>query len=153
MRRWIMGIALSVVVVLSGCATLARQAFSPPVVTVTDVRVKGIGLQGGSLDLLLDVYNPNKYRIDANRITYQVWVDSSQIATGEIDHLVTLTPGGNSALVVPVRFTFAAVQRALVHYAQRGSVDYRVTGAFTLQTPFGSITRPYAGAGRLDSFR
>lgn len=153
MRRWMMGLALVAVAVVSGCATLARQAFANPVVTVKDVRVKGIGMQGGSLDLILDVYNPNEYRLDASRITYQLWVDSSQIATGEIEKLVTLTDKGNSEIVVPVNFTFASVQRALVHYAQRGSVDYRVTGDFTMKTPFGSVTRPYTGAGRLDTFR
>ena len=153
MRRWMMGLALVAVAVVSGCATLARQAFANPLVTVKDVRVKGVGMQGGSLDLILDVYNPNEYRLDASRITYQVWVDSSQIATGEIEKLVTLTDKGNSEVVVPVNFTFASVQKALVHYAQRGSVDYRVTGDFTMKTPFGSITRPYTGAGRLDTFR
>jgi len=153
MRRWMMGLALVAVAVVSGCATLARQAFSNPVVTVKDVQVKGIGLQGGSLDLVLDVYNPNEYRLDASRITYQVWVDSNQIATGDIEKLVTLTDKGNSEVTVPVNFTFASVQAALLHYAQRGSVDYRVTGAFTMKTPFGSITRPYSGAGRLDTFR
>ena len=153
MRRRMIGIGLVVVAVLSGCATLARQAFTNPVVSVKDVRVKGIGLQGGSLDLILDVYNPNEYRLDASRISYQVWVDSSQIATGDIEKLVTLTDKGNSEVVVPVNFTFAAVQKALVHYAQRGSVDYRVTGVFTMKTPFGSITRPYSGAGRLDTFK
>lgn len=153
MRRWMLGLALVAVAVVSGCATLARQAFANPVVTVKDVRVKGIGMQGGSLDLILDVYNPNEYRLDASRITYQLWVDSSQIATGEIEKLVTLTDKGNSEIVVPVNFTFASVQRALVHYAQRGSVDYRVTGDFTMKTPFGSVTRPYTGAGRLDTFR
>jgi LEA14-like dessication related protein len=151
MRRWMMGLAL--VAVVSGCATLARQAFANPVVTVKDVRVKGVGMQGGSLDLILDVYNPNEYRLDASRITYQVWVDSSQIATGEIEKLVTLTDKGNSEVVVPVNFTFASVQKALLHYSQRGSVDYRVTGDFTMKTPFGSVTRPYTGAGRLDTFR
>ena len=153
MRRWMMGLALVAVAVVSGCATLARQAFANPMVTVKDVRVKGVGMQGGSLDLILDVYNPNEYRLDASRITYQLWVDSSQIATGEIEKLVTLTDKGNSEIVVPVNFTFASVQRALVHYAQRGSVDYRVTGDFTMKTPFGSVTRPYTGAGRLDTFR
>ena len=153
MRRWMLGLALVAVAVVSGCATLARQAFANPMVTVKDVRVKGIGMQGGSLDLILDVYNPNEYRLDASRITYQLWVDSSQIATGEIEKLVTLTDKGNSEIVVPVNFTFASVQRALVHYAQRGSVDYRVTGDFTMKTPFGSVTRPYTGAGRLDTFR
>ena len=156
MRRWLIGVSLVAVVAVvavSGCATLARQAFANPVVTVKDVKVKGVGMQGGSLDLILDVYNPNEYRLDASRITYVVWVDSGQIATGEIEKLLTLTDKGNSEVIVPVNFTFASVQRALVHYAQRGSVDYRVTGEFTMKTPFGSVTRPYAGAGRLDTFR
>ena len=153
MRRSMLGLSLVAIAAVSGCATLARQAFANPVVAVKDVRVKGIGLQGGSLDLILDVYNPNEYRLDASRITYAVWVDSDQIATGEIEKLVTLTDKGNSEVVVPVNFTFASVQKALVHYAQRGSVDYRVTGAFTMKTPFGSVTRPYSGAGRIDTFR
>ena len=113
MRRWRMGLALVAVAAVSGCATLARQAFANPVVAVKEVRVKGVGMQGGSLDLILDVYNPNEYRLDASRITYQVWVDSNQIATGEIEKLATLTDKGNSEVVVPVNFTFASVQKAL----------------------------------------
>lgn len=153
MRRWKMGLALVAVVGAVGCATIARQAFSNPVVTVKDVLVKGIGLQGGSLDLILDVYNPNDYRLDARRLSYQVWVDSSQVATGDIEKLLTLSNKGHSEVVVPVNFTIASVQKALVKFAMQGSLEYRVTGSFTMATPFGDITRPYSGTGRLDSFR
>ena len=153
MRRWMAMIAMVTLTGVAGCKTLARQAFANPVVEVKDVQIKGVGLQGGSLDLILDVYNPNEYRMDATRISYQVWVDSSQIAEGAIDKLITLTDKGHSTVVVPVNFTLAAVQQALLKFAQRGSVDYRVAGQFSVVTPFGSITRPYSGAGRLDSFR
>lgn len=153
MRRWMLGCAMALVATTAGCRTLARQAFANPVVEVKDVRVRGIGAQGGSLDLVLDVYNPNEYRLDARRITYSVIVDSSEIATGELERLVTLTDRGHSEIVVPVNFTYAAVQRAIVKFAMRGSLDYRVAGQFTMVTPVGSITRPYSGAGRLDSFR
>lgn len=152
-RGWMLGLALVTVVGVAGCKTLARQAFANPVVEVKDVRVKGVGMQGGSLDVVLSVQNPNEYRLDATRISYQVWVDSSQIATGEIEKVVTLANRATSEVVVPVDFTFAAVQKAMVKFAQRGSIDYRVTGNFTMLTPFGNITRPYTGAGRLDSFR
>lgn len=153
MRRWMLGIAMAAVATTAGCKTLARQAFANPVVEVKDVRVKGVGTQGGSLDLVLDVYNPNEYRIDARRISYSVVVDSSEIATGEIERLVTLTDKGHSEIVVPVNFTYAAVQKAVMKFALRGSLDYRVAGQFTMVTPVGSITRPYSGAGRLESFR
>lgn len=146
-------VAALLTLTLPGCATLARQAFATPVVEVKDVKVKGIGLQGGSLDVILDVYNPNEYRLDATGITYRVWVDSSEVASGMIEKLVTLGEKGRSDIVVPVDFTFAAVQKALAEYTRRGYVDYRVTGEFSMVTPFGKMTRPYSGNGRLDSFR
>ncbi len=146
-------VAATMLVAATGCRTLARQAFANPVVEVKDVLVKGVGLQGGSLDIVLDVYNPNEYRLDATSITYKVWVDSSQIATGALDRLVTLGEKGRSEIVVPVDFTFAAVQKALTLFAQRGVLDYRVTGEFTMATPFGKVTRPYSGKGTLTSFR
>lgn len=145
--------AAALLLAAAECKTFARQLFANPVVEVKDVRVKGIGLQGGSLDIVLDVYNPNEYRLDATGITYNVWVDSLQLATGQIEKLVTLAEKGRSEIVVPVSFTFAAVQKALELYSRRGSLDYRVTGEFAMQTPFGKITRPYSGKGRLDSFR
>ena len=37
MRRWMIGVSLVAVAAVSGCATLARQAFANPVVTVKDV--------------------------------------------------------------------------------------------------------------------
>ncbi len=152
-RRVMMGLALAAVAGIAGCKTLARQAFANPVVEVKDVKVMGVGLTGGSLNVILDVYNPNDYRIDARRVNYTVFVDSMQIATGEIERLLTLTNKGHSEIVVPVEFTFAAVQRAVQKFAQRGSLDYRVTGSFAMATPFGDITRPYSGTGTLNSFR
>ncbi|MDH5234426.1 MAG: LEA type 2 family protein [Gemmatimonadota bacterium] len=138
---------------LVGCRSLARQAFADPVVEVKDVRVRSIGLQGGSLDVILDVYNPNEYRLDATRITYQVWVDTNQVATGAIDKLVTLTQKGRSDIVVPVDFDVAAVRAALMRFTLAGTLDYRVKGQFTVVTPFGNITRPYSGVGRIDAAR
>ena len=151
-RRWL-AVALATITMAAGCQTLARQAFTNPVVEVKDVKITGVGPQGGSLNVILDVYNPNEYRLDASRITYEVWVDTSQVATGAIDKLVTLSERGRSEVVVPVAFTFAAVRNALLQMTLRGTLDYRVKGQFTVVTPFGNITRPYSGTGRLDALR
>jgi LEA14-like dessication related protein len=138
---------------LYGCKSLARQVFAQPVVEVKDVKVRSVGLQGGSLDVILDVYNPNEYRLDATGITYRVWVDSNEVATGQLEKLLTLSEKGRSEVVVPVDFTFAALQKAMQGLTRRGYVDYRVAGEFSMVTPFGKITRPYSGTGRWDSLR
>ncbi len=135
----------------TGCATLARQSFQNPVVELRDVVVKGIGMQGGSLDVILEVANPNDYRIDASRVTYTLFADSLQVATGEVTKLVTLDNKKVTEVTLPVTFTFRELQQAGQILLQRGSVDYTVRGEFTLKTPFGSVTRPYTGKGRYDS--
>ncbi|MHB1311868.1 MAG: LEA/WHy family protein [Gemmatimonadaceae bacterium] len=135
----------------AGCASLGRQAFQNPVVELHDVVVKGVGLQGGSLDVILEVANPNDYRIDASRVTYTLFADSIQVATGEVTKLVTLDNKKTTEVTLPVTFTFRELQKAAQILLARGSVNYMVKGDFTLKTPFGSVTRPYVGKGRYDS--
>jgi LEA14-like dessication related protein len=135
----------------TGCRTMARQAMANPVVEVKDVVVKGMGTQGGTLDVILDVYNPNEFRMDATRITYELFVDSTRVADGAISKLVTLGEKARSEITVPVNFTYNEMREVLNKFMLKGVVDYQVKGQFTVVTPFGNITRPYSGMGRLDS--
>lgn len=134
----------------TGCATLARQAFTAPTVEVRDVKVRTIGLTGGTLDVTLDLQNPNEYRLDAKQITYQFFVDSTKVVDGVVDRLVTLEEKGVATIVVPVNFGFNELAFAMREYTSKGALNYRVMGEFTLVTPFGSITRPYSGRGRVE---
>ena len=150
MRRPALLLTLAATLVaLPSCATLARQAFATPVVEVKDVKVRTIGLVGGTVDVVLAVYNPNEYRLDATRITYNFFVDTTRIVTGAIDEVVTLEERGRSEIVVPVTFGFQAMSIAMREYLAKGALDYRVTGTFSIVTPFGSVTRPYSGRGRV----
>lgn len=133
----------------SACQTMMRQAFASPVVTVTDVRVRNIGLQGGTVDVVLDIQNPNEYRIDAEKISYNFFVDTTKIVSGEITQRLTLEERGKTSLTIPVNFDNTALQYAMRAYLQRGALDYKVDGLFTLVTPVGRLTRPYSGTGRV----
>lgn len=144
-------VSASLLLGLGACATLSRQSFQNPVVELKDVVVKGVGLNGGSLDVILDVYNPNDYRIDASRMTYTVFAESLKVATGEVTSRVTLNNKKMSTITLPVTFTMRELTQAANVLLQRGSIEYVVQGDFTLETPFGSITRPYKGKGRYDS--
>lgn len=149
--RWFAVASLAMTV--GACATLARQAFETPVVQLRDVRLKAVGYQGGSLELVLDVYNPNAYRIDTSKLTYVLFVDSARVASGAIDQHVTLPDRKNTEVKLPVSFTVAELLQAGQVLTRTGSVNYRVEGLVTVATPFGDFTRPYAGSGRYDSLR
>jgi hypothetical protein len=136
-----------------GCASLARHAFATPIVTLKDVQVKTIGLTGGAVDLVLEVNNPNEYRLDANRVTYTLVVDSTTIATGQITQLVTLPPKQTSEVRLPVSIGVKELMGAARVMNKSGAVTYHVIGEVTVATPFGTITRPYDSVGQFEAMR
>jgi LEA14-like dessication related protein len=151
LRPSLLLLALALALVpLTGCRSLARRAFKPPVVEVQDVRVRGIGLTGGTLDVSLSVQNPNGYRIEAKRVTYEFYLDTTRIVAGDIDQRVVLEQRGATQFTIPVTIGYAALGVAMREYLSKGALDYRVSGQFTLVTPIGSFTRPYAGFGRVE---
>jgi LEA14-like dessication related protein len=137
----------------AGCATVGRQVFQEPVVQLKDVRVNGLGLTGGTLDVVLSVYNPNNFQLDATRMTYRLLVDSLQFATGALDSRFTVQEDDSSTVTIPVNFTWNGVGELGRQLLNTGSVNYRVMGDVTVATPLGNFTRPYDRSGRYTALR
>jgi LEA14-like dessication related protein len=133
---------------ISACATLGLGGFKEPIVNFRDLRVTGLGLTGGSLDVYLSVYNPNGFRLDATRLTYQLLVGQNQIGTGALDQRFTVQDRDSTVVRIPVNFTYSGIGGAARQMMQSGSVPYTVTGDVTVATPLGNFTRPYTGSGR-----
>jgi len=147
-------VALSCTVIAlaaSACAPLSRSAFRAPTVELRDIRVRGIGLDGGSLDVVLDVFNPNDYRMDATRLTYALSTDSGNVATGAVTKRVTLEKGAHNDVTLPVSFTMKELLGAAQVMLRKGTVEYIVKGEVTMDSPFGSMTRPYEARARIDN--
>ena len=85
MRKLVLvGLAAAAAFGAYGCASIGRNAFAEPVVTLRDVKLQGIGMTGGSFDVILSVYNPNGYRLDATQLNYNLFVDSLRFANGTL---------------------------------------------------------------------
>ncbi len=151
-RHWVRIVPLGALVALAAnCASLGRASFKEPVVTLKEFTISGLGLTGGSVDVVLSVYNPNGYKLDALKMTYRVDIDSVQLGAGELDSRFTVTGGDSSIVRLPVRFTYAGLGAAGRSLVTAGTINYRVRGDFTVGTPIGNFTRPYDRAGRYSS--
>ena len=110
MRRLMLGAATAAIAFTAGCSALGRQAFKEPIVHLQDVHLNGVGLTGGNLDVRLSVYNPNGYRLDATRMSYNVLVgDSVRFATGTVDSRFTVNGNDSSVVPIPVSFTYSGI--------------------------------------------
>jgi LEA14-like dessication related protein len=144
-RRWISGAAALALV--GGCSAIGRQIFKQPTVELQNVRLTGLGVTGGNLDVVLRVYNPNGYRLDATRMHYQVKVDSIPFADGELSDRNQFASGDTTTVHIPVAFTYAGVGAAARELTQTGAVRYTVIGDLSVDTPIGGHTFPFTASG------
>jgi len=147
-------IALSLVVLFAtACASLGYAGFKEPVVTYKDAVITGLGVSGGSLEVVLNVYNPNSFRLDGTALTYRISVDSVPFGSGTFSDRFVVQEGDSTQVKLPLSFTYAGVGQAGRQLIQMGSVQYTVSGEITVGTPIGNFTRPYSGKGRLSTLR
>jgi LEA14-like dessication related protein len=146
------GIALAAAAVafaaVAGCSTLGKQAFAEPIVTLKDVQVASIGLVGGNLNVKLNVYNPNGYRLDATKLTYRLLVDSTPLANGIMDSRFTVQDKDSTTVSIPVSFNWTGLGAGVRSIFNTGALNYRVTGDVTVGTPVGNFTVPFSQTGR-----
>lgn len=137
---------------LAGCATLGLGSFKEPIVHFNDAKIRGLGLSGGSVDVVLSVYNPNRFDLNATRLTYKLFVENNQLGTGALDNAFKVGNNDSTYVTIPIDFTYAGLGAAGRELLTKGTVNYRVTGDFTVATPLGNFTRPYDQTGRFSSF-
>lgn len=147
----LVGLAATAAFGAYGCASVARNAFAEPVVTLRDVKLQGIGMTGGSFDVVLSLYNPNGYRLDATQLNYNLFVDTLRFASGTLNQQFTVQEKDSSIVRVPVNFTYSGVGEAGRQLLNTGSVNYRVAGDVTVATPVGSFKVPYDRTGRFST--
>ncbi len=150
MKRLAVKALLAALVGIAACSYLGRQAFKQPVVQLRDVRVRGIGLSGGSLDVLLAVYNPNHYRLDATHLSYQLLLnsDSVMLADGEVDKQFTVQGTDSTIVTIPVNYKYAGIGAAERTLTRTGAVDYHVRGQVQVGSTVGHYTVPFSSTGR-----
>lgn len=151
-RRWgalLAGVGMAMGA--GGCATLGRATFREPVVTVRSVAVTGVSLTGSTLEVVLQVANPNRFALDAPGVRYRVEVDTVPVAAGELSERFRV-PARDSAMVrLPLSVSFRGLGAAGRSLLMSGTVPYRVRGALTVATPIGSFTHPFDRTGQFSA--
>ena len=94
-------------VVLAACASV--PSFERPTAELDAVQVTGIGLTGGSLNLLLDVYNPNSYDIRTTRIEAGIDLEETHFGDVALDKDIVLPSRRHTVVELPVSFSWSGV--------------------------------------------
>ncbi len=135
--------------VLGSCATLGRLSFKEPELQLEAINITGLGLTGGTFDLVFDVYNPNDYRIRSTRLEVGVDLEGTHFGDALLERPLDLSPTNHSRVVVPVRFEWAGVGAGAKAMLTRQALGYGLTGTVFLDTPLGDRTVTLRGKGNV----
>src|SRR5688572_25542465 len=92
-------LALLPALALAACGGLAERAFSRPTILVRGVKVKSVGITGGSIEVSLHITNRNPYPLPVQRALYNFALsDSTEVGRGESAVAFTL-PAHDSIVV------------------------------------------------------
>jgi LEA14-like dessication related protein len=149
--RGALGLALALTV--TGCG---GSIFKQPEITLESVQIGGLGLSGGTLVVDLQVVNPNRFSLSANRLNYDLamrdpetasdtsWTD---FAEGAYDQPFTVGGGETAHVQIPVSFSYSGLGAAAGSMLRRGTFTYRASGTADVRTPLGTHQVPFRKTG------
>jgi LEA14-like dessication related protein len=130
----------------AGCQTLKQ-----PVVAIDGASVGAIDADGFTVDLKLNVTNPNDRDVPVGKTKYKLALAGKELVTGAADPDVTIPANGSAVVVVPmtVKFdNFLDLGTAIAQDPTR--LRYDVNADLKIGSGFASASRGFAHRGDLD---
>jgi LEA14-like dessication related protein len=120
----------------TACSVLGDN-FKEPDIQLDHAVVRGIGLAGGNLDLIVKVENPNNFTLQGTRLQVGIDVEGSHLGDITYDDDFAVSQNGETTLTLPLRFGWSGVGRAVRAALGYGDLPYEMKGEATLRLPWG----------------
>jgi LEA14-like dessication related protein len=124
----------------ASCATLRQLHFERPTVELEAIEITWIDLSGGSLVLVLDVFNPNDFDIRTTRVEASLDLEETDFGKAILEGDETLLAGSHTLVEVPAEFTWEGVGAGARALLQRGTVRYDLESRLRIETSVGGRT-------------
>jgi LEA14-like dessication related protein len=124
-----------------------------PVPAVPDVKVESITWSNLSLEeakgvIKLHVTNPNQFALDVAKIDYALNLGGAEVAKSALASATKLAASGGSGTVdIPITFSPKNLGLGAVKMLSGSGGGYGLSGALSVNTPFGPMTLPLSAQG------
>ena len=122
--------------------------FLRPDLDLQRVVVRGVGLTGGNLDLVVSVANSNGFDLRGTRLEAGFDVEGSHVGTVTYDDEYVVPKRDTTLVTLPLRFEWKGVSSAFRSALEYGDIPYTMKGQATLDTPLGRQVVPFTLRGR-----
>ena len=139
--------------ILMACllAVTSCSEIQQPVVTMTGVDVHGLSTEGVSLNLIVDVENPNSFGADIGELKYRVLLDNTEVATGLQEDEVSVPADSTVEVKIPFTIVWSGMDKGLSKLLDGEEHEWRLKGSVKLSKGALSRTFSFSEGGRFDA--
>jgi LEA14-like dessication related protein len=142
---------VALALVAGGCSNLAG-VFEQPDLQFRGIRVNSLGFDGASVDILVDVFNPNSYRLGLERFSYDLAIEGIHWGLGTTNSALSVDARNSATIRLPLEVSWSKLGQAGREALRTGTVNYGVSGELMVATALGPVTVPYTKNGRFSVF-
>ena len=145
-----LAVAALAAAVLPGCAgleNLAKSAVREPRLSFRSAALEALDLEGATIAFAFELENPNPIGVDVARAAWQIEVEGTRVAAGDLPSGLSVPADGKAPLSFPVRVRFRDVP-GMVSLVGSGRTElaYRLSGSIGVRTPLGVVDLPMSHA-------
>ena len=133
---------------IAACSAIG-DIFKEPDVQLERVVVRGVGISGGNLDLIVKVDNPNSFTLHGTKLEVGFDVEGQHLGDIAYDDDFSVTENGTTTVTLPLKFGWAGVGSAVRTALGSGDLPYSMKGQLELRTPWGRKEVPFTREGRV----
>ncbi len=148
MNGRVQALLIPLLVSMGACSAIG-DILKEPDVQLERVVVRGIGVTGGNLDLIVRVNNPNGFTLEGTRLEVGFDVEGQHLGDIAYDDDFAVTENGTTTLTLPLEFGWAGVGSAVRAALGYGDLPYQMKGQVDLRTPWGRKEVPFTRGGRV----
>lgn len=120
-----------------------RKTLEEIEISFHEARLKDIGFRGATLDLSLNMYNPNDITATLDRAVYDLWFNDNYLGSGETHQRLDIPPLESKIAKTDFDLSFEGAGRSIISAITLGEVSWRIEGIAYYDTPIGTIEIPF----------
>ena len=129
---------------LGACATTLENAVRPPSLSLTGVRVMGLGFNAQTFLLSFEIENPNGFALPVQSVRYDLQLDGERFASGNTTCDIAVPAGGRTSFGMSLELDLLQSAPRLLSIVREGvrrDIPYEVRGEFGLDLPLSPLVR------------
>ncbi len=146
--------ALVTTCLLASCAQLPEfSRIKSPMITLTNVNYREVGIVGLTMETELNIENPNSFPIYIAYVNYALYLDDIKVGYGSRKKRLKIKPYSSKRLEAPIQMTFLDMTASVISAINQKSGGYKIEGEMILRTQSGDKPLPFKKEGTANFLR